>query len=111
MLKNTCLSVPYSDAGLRTTTINNPTQYPAHTRCAQSKTWVQTAKASGNTAADNIYNGLWITLTIQLPADYTCGATVSTCQWWLNVYADQQNDFDELAIRFGLAGGSPIHLF
>ena len=101
----TCVPVRYSDAGLRVVTLTTPTQYPAYSHCAQSTKWVHTADASNGKPADNIYNGLWINITIQLPPDYAGG------EWWLNVFASQTNDFDEFAVRFGLAGGSPIHLF
>ncbi|HEV2235734.1 MAG TPA: hypothetical protein VGR57_03650, partial [Ktedonobacterales bacterium] len=60
----------------------------------------------GNVTSDDIYNGLWIPITFDLPPNFAGG------QFWLNEFSQKGKNFDQMAVTAQLAGGqgSPVHL-
>ncbi|HEY7778679.1 MAG TPA: pilus assembly protein TadG-related protein [Ktedonobacterales bacterium] len=52
---------------------------------------------------DQVYNGVWVTVTFQLPPGYKGG------EWWFTALSSGSS-FDQLAVEFQGNGSSPVHL-
>jgi Putative Flp pilus-assembly TadE/G-like len=82
----------------------NPPPNATSGTCPILKTSILTSYHNGSGPSDNLYNGLWILTTINLPATYTGG------QWWLDEHSYKGKNFDQFAVKINLNGGTPIHL-
>lgn len=72
---------------------------------AASAWWIHASAASSNSLpSSNDFNGLWISITFQLPAGYLGG------QWWFTTINGQGNGFDHVTVGLSINGGSPVHL-
>jgi hypothetical protein len=85
------------------------TIYPTVTgSCRQDNTSIFATRKNGGgqNPSDDLYNGLWIPITFQLPSDFAGG------QFWLDEFSNQGKNFDQWAVSAQLAGGSgsPVHL-
>jgi hypothetical protein len=84
------------------------TLFPAVTggTCPQSTTSIYASAQNppGNVASDEIYHGLWIPISFQLPSNWPGG------QFWLDNFSQKGKNFNQMAVTVSLAGGSPVHL-
>lgn len=107
---DSCINVVYptvSPTWLRVVSPYPGTISPVPTgTCAVNVPSVYSAQKNqgGQVPSDDIYNGLWITSQMQLPSTFKGG------QFWLNEFSATGKNFDEMAVKFQLAGGSPVHL-
>jgi hypothetical protein len=74
--------------------------------CAQSTNsiYATARNGGGQKPSDDIYNGLWVPMTMVLPTNFTGG------EFWLDMHTDQGKCYDELAVSIAVNGGSPVHL-
>jgi hypothetical protein len=84
------------------------TLFPALTgTCKQQTTSIYASKSipPGNGPSDEIYKGLWVNVSFQLPPDFKGG------QFWLDNFSQKGKNFNQFAVSAQLAGGgSPVHL-
>ncbi|HEV2235170.1 MAG TPA: pilus assembly protein TadG-related protein [Ktedonobacterales bacterium] len=76
--------------------------------CPQDTTSIYASAQNppGNIPSDEIYKGLWIQISFDLPPNFAGG------QFWLDNFSQKGKNFNQMAVSAQLAGGqgSPVHL-
>jgi Flp pilus assembly protein TadG len=83
------------------------TLFPALTGlCPQDNTsiYVSAQNPPGNVPSDEMYHGLWINITFDLPPSFSGG------QFWIDNFSQKGKNYNQFAVAAVLAGGSPVHL-
>jgi hypothetical protein len=74
--------------------------------CAQSTNsiYASARNGGGQQTSDDLYQGLWVQATVQLPTNFKGG------EFWLDVHSSQGKNYNEMGLMMGVLGGSPVHI-